>query len=122
MLFRSLGSAAPERTLMYQLLVSGLALVVAGVATGEHWPDRASALTWSSFAFQTVVVTFASYLLWFWLVRHYAATRVAAFTLLTPVFGLLFGVLLLSEPLTTRLMVAMAAVALGIWLVNRPAR
>lgn len=118
----ALGSAAPERTLMYQLLVSGLALVVAGVATGEHWPAQASALTWSSFAFQTVVVTFASYLLWFWLVRHYAATRVAAFTLLTPVFGLLFGVLLLNEPLTTRLMVAMAAVALGIWLVNRPAR
>jgi drug/metabolite transporter (DMT)-like permease len=36
-----------------------------------------------------VVVSFASYLVWFWLMRHYPATRVSAFTLLTPLFGLL---------------------------------
>ena len=69
--------------------------------------------------FQTVVVTFASFLLWFWLVRHYPATRVTAFTLLTPLFGLLAGVLLLGEPLTLRLLVACAAVVVGIALVNR---
>jgi drug/metabolite transporter (DMT)-like permease len=66
-----------------------------------------------------VIVSFASYLLWFWLVRHYPATRLSSFTLLTPLFGLLFGVLLLSEPATTRLLIALAAVALGIVLVNR---
>ena len=54
-----------------------------------------------------MIVTFASYLLWFWLVRHYPATRLAAFTLLTPVFGLLLGVLLLGEPITPRLVVAL---------------
>jgi drug/metabolite transporter (DMT)-like permease len=70
-------------------------------------------------AFQTVIVTFASYLVWFWLVRHYPATRLASFTLLTPIFGLLAGALLLHEPLTPRLLVALAAVALGIALVNR---
>ena len=64
--------------------------------------------------FQIVVVTFASYLLWFWLIRHYPATRLASFTLLTPVFGLLAGALLLGEPITARLLVALAAVALGI--------
>jgi drug/metabolite transporter (DMT)-like permease len=59
-----------------------------------------SALSWAALGFQTVVVTFASYLVWFWLVRHYPATRISAFTLLTPVFGLLAGVLLLGEPVT----------------------
>ena len=76
-------------------------------------------LTWASLAFQMVVVSFASYLLWFWLVRHYAATRLAAFTLLTPVFGLLLGALLLGEPITPRLVIALAAVAIGIVMVNR---
>jgi drug/metabolite transporter (DMT)-like permease len=52
-------------------------------------------------------------------VRHYVATKVAAFTLLTPVFGLLAGVGLLGEPLTLRLVVALLAVCAGIWLVNR---
>ena len=56
---------------------------------------------------------------WFWLVRHYPATRISAFTLLTPVFGLLAGVGLLGEPLTLRLGVALVAVCAGIWLVNR---
>jgi drug/metabolite transporter (DMT)-like permease len=70
-------------------------------------------------AFQTVVITFASYLTWFWLVRHYPATRLAAYTLLTPVAGLAAGVFLLGEPLTLRLMVALASVVLGLALVNR---
>jgi drug/metabolite transporter (DMT)-like permease len=70
-------------------------------------------------AFQTVVVSFASYLTWFWLIRHYPATRLSAFTLMTPMFGLLAGVLILGEPVTHRLLAALAAVSLGIALVNR---
>lgn len=116
-----LSSAAPEQTLMYQLLVSGVLLTFAALAGGEHWPDRLSPLVWGSLVFQIAIVTFASYLLWFWLVRHYPATRISAFTLFTPVFGLLFGVLLLHEPLTPRLVVALAGVVLGIWQVSRPA-
>ena len=114
-----LGSAAAEKTLLYQLAISGVLLTAAGVAAGEHWPAVLSARGWGAFAFQAVIVTFASYLLWFWLVRHYAATRLAAFTLLTPIFGLLAGVLLLGEPVTARLVLALAAVVLGIALVNR---
>jgi drug/metabolite transporter (DMT)-like permease len=114
-----LSSVSAEKTLFYQLAVSAAALAVATLAAGEAWPAHASPLAWSAFAFQTVVVSFASYLLWFWLVRHYAATRLASFTLLTPLFGLLFGVLLLGEPATQRLLLALAAVAAGIVLVNR---
>jgi drug/metabolite transporter (DMT)-like permease len=51
-------------------------------------------------------------------VRHYPATQISVFTLLTPIFGLLAGVGLLGEPLTTRLVVALAAVCVGIWLVS----
>jgi len=116
-----LSSAAPEQTLMYQLLVSALLLGGAALVAGERWPTAPSALAWASLAFQTGVVTFASYLLWFWLVRHYPATKISAYTLLTPVFGLLAGVGLLHEPLTLRLALALAAVAGGIWLVSRPA-
>jgi drug/metabolite transporter (DMT)-like permease len=114
-----LSSAVAEKTLLYQLAVSGVLLALAAALAGEAWPPRWSALTLGSMAFQTVIVTFASYLAWFWLVRHYPATRLAAFTLLTPVAGLAAGVLLLGEPLTLRLMTALAAVVLGLALVNR---
>jgi drug/metabolite transporter (DMT)-like permease len=115
----ALANAPAEKTLLYQLLVSGALLALGAVLSGEAWPARAGTLSLWSLAFQTVVVSFASYLLWFWLVRHYPATRLAAFTLLTPVAGLVAGVGLLGEPLTVRLVIAVAAVALGIALVNR---
>lgn len=117
-----LTSAVPEKTLLYQLGISGVLLFGAGLGLGEQWPAAMAPLTWAAFGFQAVIVTFASYLLWFWLVRHYPATRLASFTLLTPIFGLLFGVGLLGEPLTLRLVIALVAVAGGIALVNRPAK
>lgn len=117
-----LATAPAEQTLFYQLAVSGLLLTAASVVTGEAWPAPGAlrAQAWWLMGFQTVVVTFASYLLWFWLMRHYPATRLAAGTLLTPMAGLAAGVLLLGEPLTPRLLLACAAVAGGIVLVNRP--
>lgn len=117
-----LATALPEKTLLYQLALSGVVLTAAGLLKGEVWPATLSTLSIAALAFQTVVITFASYLVWFWLLRHYPATRISAFVLLTPVFGLFAGVLLLNEPLTTRLVVALAAVCVGIALVNRPAR
>jgi drug/metabolite transporter (DMT)-like permease len=114
-----LAGAVAEKTLLYQLAVSALALGAAAALGGERWPSTWGAASLGSLAFQTVIVTFASYLAWFWLVRHYPATRLAAFTLLTPVFGLAAGVLLLGEPLTARLVVALGAVVIGLVLVNR---
>ena len=116
-----LANASAEKTLLYQLAVSGVLLAVAALLSGKPLPHALSAVAWASLAFQVLVVTSASYLMWFWLVRHYPATRLAAFTLLTPVFGLLLGLLLLGEPITLRLLVALAGVAIGIYVVNRPA-
>jgi drug/metabolite transporter (DMT)-like permease len=68
---------------------------------------------------QTVVGAFASYLTWMWLLRHYPATQMSTFTFLTPLFALVLGVVLLGEPLTWRLVVALVGVAAGIVLVSR---
>jgi drug/metabolite transporter (DMT)-like permease len=117
-----LASASAEQTLMYQLVVSALLLAGGALIAGEAWPAHASLLAWSLLAFQAVIVTFVSYLLWFWLVRHYPATQISSFTLLTPIFGLAAGVGLLGEPLTTRLVLALVAVCIGIAIVTRRPR
>ena len=117
-----LGTAAPELTLLYQLAISGTALAVAAVVAGERWPAQWPLAVIGLVGYQTVIVCFASYLLWFWLIRHYPATRLSAFTLLTPLLGLWAGVVLLGEPLTARLLAACVAVAIGIAVVNRPPR
>lgn len=114
-----LSSLTPEKTLAWQLGVSAVLLAGAGALLGERWPAALGALAAGAFAFQVVVISFGTFLVWFWLVRHYPATQVASFTLLTPIAGLAFGVVLLGEPLTARLLGAAASVAVGIWLVNR---
>ncbi len=53
------------------------------------------------------------------MLRHYPATRISSFTFLTPLLALVFGVVILSEPLTLQLVLALSGVALGIVLVNR---
>lgn len=114
-----LSSAVAEKTLLYQLGVSAVALCAAAVFAGEALPTQWSPRLIGLFGFQAVIVSFASYLAWFWLMRHYAATKLAVFTLSTPLFGLLAGALLLGEGISPRLVAALAALAAGIVLVNR---
>ena len=115
-----LGSISPNKTLFYQLGVSALVLPPASLLLGEKGIiGELSALVWASLAGQIVIVAFASYLTWFWLISRYPATRLSAFSFLTPLFGMAFGAWLLGERLTWGLSGAMALVAAGIWLVNR---
>jgi drug/metabolite transporter (DMT)-like permease len=115
-----LSSISPNKTLFYQLGVSALALPIASALLGETGIiGEPSVLVWISLAGQIVVVAFASYLTWFWLISRYPATRLSAFSFLTPLFGMMFGALLLNERITWGLGGAMVLVAAGIWLVNR---
>jgi drug/metabolite transporter (DMT)-like permease len=116
-----LARTAPEKTLAYQLAVSGVALTLLAPLFGEIGVFSATPLVIASLAYQIVIVAFASYLGWFVLVRIYPATRLVAFTFLTPVFAVAFGALVLGERVSVPLIVALVLVAFGIWLVNRPA-
>ncbi|HLY78599.1 MAG TPA: EamA family transporter [Caulobacteraceae bacterium] len=99
--------------------MSALFLPVVSLAKGESWAIDPGPLVLACVAFQVVIVAWLSYLGWFWLVRHYPAGRLASFTFLTPLFGMLAGGLLLGEPLSFRLAIAVAFVSAGIYLVNR---
>lgn len=82
-------------------------------------PDTLSIKAMASLFLQSVIIAAASYLFWFWLLRHYLATKVSAFSFLTPMFGLLFGFFLAGDPINGSLIAAFVSIALGIYLVNR---
>ncbi|MGE5338809.1 MAG: DMT family transporter [Gemmatimonadota bacterium] len=113
-----LASARAEKTLLYQLAVSAIVLALASPAIGEPGVVHVDALVLASLVYQSVVVAFASYLAWFWLLTKYLAARLAVFSFLAPMFGVTFGVLLLAESLSLRFGVAAIAVGAGIALVN----
>jgi drug/metabolite transporter (DMT)-like permease len=113
------GAVSPHTTLFYQLAGSALALLGLAVAVGEAGVTRPTPVVLAALAYQSVVIAFASYLAWFWLLTRYPAAEMAAFTFWTPLFGLAAGALLLGEPVTAALAVAFVMVAGGIYLVNR---
>ena len=113
-------AVAPEKTLVYQIAVSAPLLVVGSIVFGEPWPVTASALSLACLAYQTVGVVAVTYLLWFGMVQRYSASRLSAFTFLTPLFGIGAGHLLLGDPLTPPFAVAVVLVVAGLVLVNRP--
>ncbi|TSE30638.1 2A78: carboxylate/amino acid/amine transporter [Tepidimonas thermarum] len=112
-------TVSAEKSLFYQLGVTAAVTPLLSLARGEVWALDYSGLAWGAVLLQTAVGAFASYLAWMWMLRHYPATRMATFTFLTPLFALVFGVLLLGEPLTAQLLLALLGVATGIVLVNR---
>jgi drug/metabolite transporter (DMT)-like permease len=71
-----------------------------------------------SLLFQGVVVSFASYLAWFGLLRRYLATGLSVFSFMTPIFGVTFGALLLREPLEGVFLGGAGLVLAGIALVS----
>jgi drug/metabolite transporter (DMT)-like permease len=102
-----------------QLLAAGLALIPAAALFQPnptvHWSPQLIA----SFVYLVAVLSVGASLLWFWLLSRGAASRVSAFYFLTPIFGLVFGAVLLGEPIGPGDALGLLAVALGILLVQR---
>ena len=118
---RTGGRAAltPPRMLFYQLAVSSVALIGGSLALREPGVVAPTAAVVAALAYQAVIVAFASYLAWFWLLGRYPASDLAPYLFWTPLFGVLAGRVLLGDPLSANLGAAAALVALGIYLVNR---
>jgi len=109
----------PSRMLFYQLAISSVALIGASLALREPGVVSPTVPVLAALAYQAVIVAFASYLAWFWLLRRYPASDLAPYLFWTPLAGVLAGWGLLGDPLSANLGAAAALVVLGIYLVNR---
>jgi drug/metabolite transporter (DMT)-like permease len=113
-------SMTPSQMLFYQLGVSAMQLSFMAVFLEPRWIRDLDPLVITSLVYQGIIVAFASYLIWFWLIQVYPVSSLSAFTFFTPIFGVLLGGLLLHEPLTTKLLSGAALVTGGMILVNWP--
>jgi drug/metabolite transporter (DMT)-like permease len=115
----ALARVSPEKTLLYQLVVCVPIVTIGAIVFGERIVAMPSAVALGSLAYQTVVVG-TTFSLWFALIVKFSASRLSAFTFLTPLFGVAAGHLVLGEPLTPAFALAVVLVAAGLILVNRP--
>jgi drug/metabolite transporter (DMT)-like permease len=115
----ALARGPAEKTLLYQLAVSAPMMAAAAWWVGESVPHMPGWLALGSVAWQTLWVVSITYVLWFSLMTRYSASRLSAFTFLTPLFGVGAGWLVLNEPMTPGFAAAVTLVAAGLVLVNR---
>ena len=119
----SLARVSAAKVLLYQLAVSAVVALPLSLLAGEEGiRGELTPAVLLALLYLGVVVAFASYLAWFWLLTKYLASRLMVFAFLTPLFGVAFGVLLLGEPMSLLFGLAAALVVAGIVLVNAPAR
>ena len=108
----------PIHTFLYQLFFSIPILFVVSLILEPRWIYRIDSAILTSIFYQSVIVAFISYFVWFRLIHQYSVSRLSAFTFFTPIFGVLSGVLFLGEEFTFSLMVGLPLVSIGIFLVN----
>ncbi len=113
-------SMTPSQMLFYQLGVSAVQLSLMSLLLESPRILGLSPLVIASLAYQGIIVAFASYLVWFWLIQVYPVSNLSGFTFFTPIFGMLLGGLLLHEPLTAKLLAGGGLVAGGMILENWP--
>ena len=115
----ALARVSAEKVLAYQVLGSIPILLAVTLLKGQPVIPSTPPLAWALLLYQSVGVTFASYLTWFWLIGRYPAGRLAAFGFLTPIFGVLAAASLLGELITPSLLLGLIGVGAGLLLVNR---
>jgi O-acetylserine/cysteine efflux transporter len=72
---------------------------------------------WAALFFTTVMSSLIAHTAWFYLVGRYPVTSISPITLLSPLFGIFFGVTLLHDQLTARMLAGGAVTLIGVLIV-----
>jgi drug/metabolite transporter (DMT)-like permease len=112
--------ASAEKGLGYQVALSIPIFVFAAWLTDERIIHMPSALSLSLLAYQAFWVVGLTFLLWFALVKAYSASKLSAFTFITPLFGVVASYFIMHDTLSLAFAAAAVLVIAGLYLVNRP--
>jgi drug/metabolite transporter (DMT)-like permease len=104
-----------------QNIAAGLALLPFAAAFADVDDIVPNARLLGAFAFLVLGGSILAYVLWFRLLKAYGATAASAYHFLMPPLGILFAWLVLGEHVALRDLSGIVPVALGIYLVTRPA-
>ena len=98
------------------LMVTVPLLVIVYFLAGDPLPEIVSYKAMWSIIYLGIVGSVLGFALYYYVLRHVEATRVALITLVTPVMALLLGHLLNGEPLQTQAMIGSAGIISGLLL------
>jgi drug/metabolite transporter (DMT)-like permease len=112
--------APAEKGLGYQVAISIPILALAALISGETITHFPTPLSLALLAYQAFWVVGLTFLLWFALVKTYSASKLSAFTFVTPLFGVVASYFIMHDTLTIAFGIAALLVIAGLYLVNKP--
>ena len=112
--------AAPEKALGYQVAISIPILAAAAWLSGEKLTHVPGPLAIAVVTYQAIWIVGLTFTIWFALVQAYSASKLSAFTFITPLFGVVASYLIMHDELTLAFGAAAVLVIAGLYLVNRP--
>lgn len=115
----SLINVPASAALYFQLLGSAFLLPVLSFGSGEKWTVPRHLETLTALAFQSVLVAFASYLIFFWVLKQHSASKLSAYSFLAPIFGVVFSWALLGDAITPAFLAGAVLVITGLVLVAK---
>jgi len=103
----------------WQMLLGALVLLAVALAGGQRWPAGLAWRDWGWFAWLAIPASTGSFGLWFEALRRGGATHASGWLFLAPLFAVLLSFVVLRTTLTPSQWLGGAAIAAGLWLVNR---
>ena len=113
-----LARAAPETQLLYKLIVSGIILLPISLLFDDFIRDINTNLI-LIFSFQVIVIMCLGFIGWLWVMSKYSASSTSSFAFLTPIFGVLFGWLIMGDIIDLQIYLSLFLTCLGIYLINK---
>ena len=93
------GKVQPIHTFLYQLIFSIPVLMLISLILEPKWIISLNPMVFLSFFYQSIIVAFISFFVWFNLIHTYSVSRLSSFTFFGPIFGVVFGTVFLGKSL-----------------------
>ena len=110
----------PLELQVWTAIIGGPVLLLVSfiLETGQWSAVRTAGLdAWGALAFTVVMSSLVAHTGWYYLISRYPVTSLSPVTLLSPLFGILFGVTLLHDQLTPRMLIGGAITLIGVLIV-----
>jgi drug/metabolite transporter (DMT)-like permease len=115
---RIIADFAPFHLVLYPMAFS----VPVFLSAAAIWDDRMlfdlNPIVIGAYAYQSLISAAFGFVAWSTMLKRYGATTLHAFVFIMPIAGVVCSALILSEPITPNLLVALVLIAAGILLVH----
>jgi drug/metabolite transporter (DMT)-like permease len=109
----------PFRSTALQMVFSGIMLLIAATAHGDWAQLSFTPRTIAAMLYLSVAGSLIAYSAYIYAIQHLPLQLVSLYAYINPMIAVALGTLLLSEPLSARIIVAAILVFAGTWIVGR---